>query len=170
MATIVRKETLLNVSTSPHVRSSLSTRRVMLDVIISLLPAAVLGVVNLGVPALMVIAASIAAAVASEVVFCVVTKRKQTAGDLSAVVTGLLLALCLPASVPLYIPVLGAVFAILFVKCFFGGLGKNIMNPALVGRCFLLIAFGAAMTSYSINGVTSATPLAMVNEIGRAHV
>ena len=79
MATIVRKETLLNVSTSPHVRSSLSTRRVMLDVIISLLPAAVLGVVNLGVPALMVIAASIVAAVASEVVFCVVTKRKQTA-------------------------------------------------------------------------------------------
>ena len=111
----------------------------------------------------MVIAASIASAVASEVVFCVVIKRKQTAGDLSAVVTGLLLALCLPASVPLYIPVLGAVFAILFVKCFFGGLGKNIMNPALVGRCFLLIAFGAAMTSYSINGVTSATPLAMVN-------
>lgn len=163
MATIVRKETLLNVSTSPHIRSPLNTQRVMLDVIISLLPAAVLGVINLGVSALAVIACSIVAAVASEAAFCAVTKRKQTIGDLSAAVTGLLLALCLPASVPLYIPILGAVFAVLFVKCFFGGLGKNIMNPALVGRCFLLIAFGAAMTSYSINGVTSATPLAMVN-------
>ena len=116
MATIVRKETLLNVSTSPHVRSPLSTQKVMLDVIISLLPAAVLGVINLGVSALAVIACSIVAAVASEAVFCAATKRKQTIGDLSAVVTGLLLALCLPASVPLYIPILGAAFAILFVK------------------------------------------------------
>lgn len=163
MATLVRKETLLNVSTSPHMRSSLNTRRVMLDVIISLLPATVLGVINLGLSALAVIAVSIVAAVASEAVFCALAKRKQTIGDLSAVVTGLLLALCLPASVPLYIPAIGALFAILFVKCFFGGLGKNIMNPALAGRCFLLIAFGAAMTSYSIQGTTSATPLAMVS-------
>lgn len=153
-------EKLLNVSSSPHIRSKLTTGSVMFDVILALVPAAVVGVYHYGLSALLVIAASIAAAVLTEYLFDRVTKRPNTVRDGSAIVTGLLLALCLPASVPLYIPILGSVFAILFVKSFFGGLGKNFMNPALAGRCFLLISFGNIMTSYTYDGVTQATPLA----------
>ncbi len=162
MATLTRKETLLNVSTSPHARSKLTTRFVMLDVIISLMPATILGVIHFGVNAALVILTSVLTAVLTEAGFCWCAKKKMTVGDLSSVVTGLLLALCLPAGVPLYVPFLGAFFAILFVKCFFGGLGKNIMNPALVGRCFLLIAFSGAMTVYTVDGVATATPLAQM--------
>ena len=102
----------------------------------------------------------IAAAVLTEYVFDAITKRGNTVTDGSAILTGLLLALTLPANVPVYIPVLGAVFAILVVKCLFGGLGHNIMNPALAGRSFLLISFGTAMTGYTLDGVSAATPLA----------
>ena len=155
-----KKPALPFLSSSPHVRSKLTTGQVMYDVILALCPAAVVGVYHHGFHAFMVIAVSILTAVMTEFIFDYVTKRPNTVKDGSAVVTGLLLALCLPASVPLYIPYAGSLFAILFVKCLFGGLGKNFMNPALAGRCFLLISFGGAMTSYAVDGVTSSTPLA----------
>lgn len=148
------------LSSSPHVRSRLTTGQVMYDVILALCPAAVVGVWHHGFHAFMIIAVSILTAVMTEFIFDYVTKRPNTVKDGSAVVTGLLLALCLPASVPLYIPYAGSLFAILVVKCLFGGLGKNFMNPALAGRCFLLISFSGAMASYAVDGVTSSTPLA----------
>ena len=153
---------LLNISSGPHIRNPLSTKAVMRDVLIALLPTTVLGIWAHGAYSAMIIAVSIAAAVLTEYLFDKVTKRKNTVGDCSAIVTGLLLALTLPARVPVYIPVLGAVFAILVVKCLFGGLGHNIMNPALAGRSFLLISFGTAMTGYTLDSVASATPLAQV--------
>lgn len=153
---------LLNISSAPHIRNPLSTKAVMRDVLIALLPTTVLGIWAHGAYSAMIIAVSIAAAVLTEYLFDKVTKRKNTVGDCSAIVTGLLLALTLPARVPVYIPVLGAVFAILVVKCLFGGLGHNIMNPALAGRSFLLISFGTAMTGYTLDSVASATPLAQV--------
>jgi RnfABCDGE-type electron transport complex D subunit/RnfABCDGE-type electron transport complex G subunit len=151
---------LLNVSSSPHIRSKLTTGSVMTDVVIALLPATVVGVYRYGLHAFLVIALSILAAVLSEYVFDLITKKPNTIKDGSAVVTGLLLALSLPPSIPLFIPVLGSIFAILFVKCFFGGLGKNFMNPAVTARCFLLISFGSIMTDFTVDGVSGATPLA----------
>ncbi len=151
---------LYNVSSAPHVRSPLTTRGVMTDVLVALLPTAVMGVWVHGFPAFLVIALSMCSAVVTEYLFDRVTHRKNTIADCSAMVTGLLLALTLPAQVPVYIPVLGSVFAILVVKCLFGGLGHNIMNPALAGRSFLLISFGSLMTVYSVDGVSAATPLA----------
>ena len=151
---------LYNVSSSPHVRSKLSTGTVMYDVILALVPATVVGIWNFGFHAFLVILMSITGAVLTEYVFDYIAKKPMTIKDGSAVVTGLLLALCLPASVPLYIPYIGSVFAILIVKCLFGGLGKNFMNPALAGRCFLLISFGTTMTKYAVDGVTGPTPLA----------
>lgn len=155
-----QKQALPVLSSSPHIRSRLTTGQVMYDVILALCPAAVVGVYHHGFHAFMVLAVSILTAVMTEFIFDFVTGRPNTVKDGSAVVTGLLLALCLPASVPLYIPYAGSLFAILFVKCLFGGLGKNFMNPALAARCFLLISFGGAMTSFAVDGVTSSTPLA----------
>lgn len=153
---------LLHLSSAPHDRGSLSTKTVMRDVLLALLPTAVLGIWAHGWYAGFIMLVSIAAAVVTEYLFNLATKRGNTIGDASAVVTGLLLALTLPAQVPVYVPVLGAVFAILVVKCLFGGLGHNIMNPALAGRSFLLISFGASMTGYTLDGVSAATPLAEV--------
>lgn len=150
---------LYNVSSSPHVRSKLTTGGVMYDVILALLPASVMGVWCHGIHALLVILVSIATAVLTETVFNYIAKKPNTARDGSAVVTGLLLSLSLPASVPLYIPFAGSLFAILVVKCFFGGLGHNFMNPALAGRCFLLISFSGIVTSFEVDGVSAATPL-----------
>lgn len=149
-----------HMSASPHFRNRLTTGEVMFDVLLSLLPATVVGVWFNGFHAFLVIAVCILSAVVSEAVFCRITKKPTTVRDCSAAVTGLLLALCLPASVPLYVPFLGGVFAIVVVKCLFGGLGKNFMNPALAARCFLLISFGSVMTQYTVDGVSSATPLA----------
>lgn len=152
----------LNISGSPHIRSYLSTGDIMYDVILALTPAAFFGIWHFGVSAAVVLIAAIVSAVLTEWVFCKVTKRPCTLGDKSAIMTGLMLGLCLSPSVPLYIPILGSIFAILFVKCCFGGLGQNFMNPALAGRCFLLISFGTAMTNYAVDGMTSATPLAQL--------
>lgn len=152
-------ENLFNISSSPHVRSKLTTGNVMFDVVLCLLPAALFGVYHFGLHALLVIVAAIAATVLTELIYDKIAKKPMTITDGSAVVTGLLLALSLSHSVPLYVPVLGGIFAILFVKCFFGGLGKNFMNPALAARCFLLISFGTSMTSFAVDGVSSATPL-----------
>ena len=152
-----------NVSSSPHVRSPLSTGLVMYDVILALMPATLFGVWRFGLHALLVILMSVAAAVTTEYVFDYLTGRENTVRDGSAVLTGLLLALCIPASAPLYVPYIGSVFAIAVVKGLFGGLGKNFMNPALGGRVFLLLSFGGAMTSYAVDGVTGATPLAQLD-------
>lgn len=156
----VRTAAKPHISASPHLRNRLTTGKVMLEVVLSLLPAAVVGVWVNGFHAFLVIAVCMLSTVAAEAIFCFVTRKPSTVIDGSAAVTGLLLALCLPASVPLYVPFLGGVFAILVVKCLFGGLGKNFMNPALAARCFLLISFGSVMTRYTVDGVSCATPLA----------
>lgn len=156
---------LYHVSSSPHVRAKDTTSRIMLYVIIALLPTSLFGIYNFGYKALVLILVTIASCVASEWVFNKIVHKKQTIDDLSAVVTGLLLALNLPATLPWWEAVIGGVFAIVVVKCLFGGLGQNFMNPALGARCFLLIAFAADMTKFSItkNGIevySSVTPLA----------
>ena len=150
---------LYHVSSSPHARSRLTTGKVMRQVICALLPAAGFGIYRYGESALLVLAVSVLSAVLTEAVFDYIAKRPDTWKDGSAVVTGLLLALCLPAQVPLYVPLAGSFFAILFVKCFFGGLGHNFMNPALAGRCFLLISFSGVVADFSVDGVSAATPL-----------
>ena len=151
---------LYHVSSSPHVRSKDTTERIMLYVIIALLPTTLFGIYNFGYRALILILVTIASCVASEWIFNKIVHKKQTNNDLSAVVTGLLLALNLPATLPWWEAVLGGVFAIVVVKCMFGGLGQNFMNPALGARCFLLIAFAANMTNFTIDSYTGATPLA----------
>ena len=154
-------EKLLKVSSNPHVRSKVTTSGIMLAVIVSLMPAAGFGIYHFGFRALAVILVTVASTVLTEALFGLY-KKKQTIGDLSAVVTGLLLALNLPVSAPLWMAALGGVFAILVVKMLFGGLGQNFMNPALAGRCFLLISFPALMTDFSYDGFTGATPLALL--------
>lgn len=153
----------LQVSVSPHIHGKKTTSNIMLDVIIALLPASVAGVIIFGLRALAVIGVTVAAAVVSELLFNIIVKKQQTIGDLSAVVTGLLLALNLPANLPLWQAAVGAVFAIVVVKCIFGGLGKNIVNPAITARVFMLIAFGS-MTSaaFPLDSTASATPLAIM--------
>ena len=151
---------LYHVSSSPHVRAKDTTERIMLYVIIALLPTTLFGIYNFGYRALILILVTIASCVASEWIFNKIVHKKQTINDLSAVVTGLLLALNLPATLPWWEAVLGGVFAIIVVKCMFGGLGQNFMNPALGARCFLLIAFAANMTNFTIDSYTGATPLA----------
>ena len=163
------------VSSAPHVRAKDSTSRVMLYVIIALLPASLFGIYNFGIRALFLILITIASCVASEWIFDKIVHKKNTIGDLSAVVTGLLLALNFPVSLPWWEAVIGAVFAIVIVKMMFGGLGQNFMNPALGGRCFLLIAFAADMTNFNVtkNGVdvyTGATPLTLIRNEGLSSV
>ena len=153
---------MLNVSSSPHVRDNSSTRRIMLDVCIALLPACIFGIVNFGMRALAVLVVSVITCVVSEYLFEHFMHRPITVGDLSAVVTGLLLGMNMPHTIPLWIVMLGSVFAIIVVKQLFGGLGQNFMNPALAARCFLLISFAGRMTSFTYDGVTGATPLALL--------
>ena len=156
----------LIVSSSPHIHSGASTQRIMLDVVIALLPATVAAVVLFGLKALLMIAVSVATAVISEFVFNLVVKKKQTVGDLSAVITGLLLALNLPITVTVWQIIVGAVFAIVVVKCLFGGIGCNFANPALTARIMMLIAFGASIgggTNPTIVDMNAgATPLAAI--------
>ena len=161
--------TKLHISPTPHIHEAgSSTRRIMLDVIIALLPAAVAGVIIFGLGALWTILVCIASAVLAEFLFNLIARKEQTVGDLSAVVTGLLLALNLSTNVPLPECALGSVFAMVVVKGFFGGIGKNLVNPAIAARVFLLLAFtskvagganpvGAELTS-------SATPLVTINQ------
>ncbi len=153
---------LIHVTSSPHVREKIDTGKIMLLVIISLLPATFTGIMNFGLRALIIIILSVASAVLSEWVYEKILHMESTISDLSAVVTGLLLALNLSSTVPFFIPVLGSVFAIIVVKMLFGGLGQNFMNPALAARCFLLISFTQPMTSFTYDGVTGATPLAVL--------
>lgn len=150
---------LLKVSSNPHVRSKVNTVGIMFAVVLALLPAAGFGIYNFGIRAFFVILVTVVSTVLTEFLFGLY-KKKQTIGDLSAVVTGLLLAMNLPVNIPLWMAALGGVFAILVVKCLFGGLGQNFMNPALAARCFLLISFPKQMTDFVTDAYTGATPLA----------
>ncbi len=155
---------LLHISSSPHIKTTKTTCKIMLDVIISLIPALIAGTVIFGSRALLVVAVCIAVSVISEYLFNLILKREQTIWDLSAVVTGLILGLNLNANTPLWQAGVGAFFAIIVVKCLFGGLGKNVVNPALTARVFMVVAF-ASMTQYSypLDSVATATPLADLN-------
>lgn len=151
----------LNLSAGPHIRDRWTTPFIMMIVFLSLVPTAVIGVVVHGLHALWIILAAIGAAILTELLFCLVTRRRISIWDGSAAVTGMLLALSLSPSTPIALPIIGSVFAILVVKCCFGGLGKNFINPALAARCFLLISFGNAMTVFpKLDGISSATPVA----------
>lgn len=161
---------LLKVSSNPHIRSKDTTSRIMLYVIISLLPAAGFGVYNFGLHALAVIIVTIASTVLTEYIYEKCMKKKITVGDLSAVVTGLLLAMNLPPMAPLWMAALGGIFAILVVKMLFGGLGQNFMNPALGARCFLMISFTSLMTNFNCDTYTGATPLAALKAGERVDV
>ncbi len=151
-----------NVSSSPHIRSRVTTNNIMALVTASLMPAAIFGVYNFGMPALVVLIITTASAVAAEYIWQRAMHKKITINDFSAVVTGLLLGLNLPATAPWWMCVLGSVFAIIIVKQLFGGLGQNFMNPALGARCFLLISFTGRMTTFTFDGVAMATPLAQL--------
>ena len=153
---------LLNVSASPHVRGKLSTSKIMFTVILALLPTTVFGIIWFGFNAAMLIAVCVATCVLTELIYEKLMKLPVTIGDLSAVVTGLLLALNLPSTATWWMAVLGSIFAILVVKMLFGGLGQNFMNPALGARCFLVICYTARMTNFNYDGMTEATPLALI--------
>lgn len=155
-------DNILHVTSAPHVREKTDTQRIMLYVIISLLPASIFGIYNFGWRALVMIIISIGSCVLSEFCYEKLLHKKITIKDLSAVVTGLLLALNVPHTLPFWMVALGGVFAIIVVKMLFGGLGQNFMNPALGARCFLVISFTGAMTSFTYDGVTGATPLALL--------
>jgi len=156
----------ITISATPHIRSGESIQSIMRDVIIALLPATVMGIVYFGIPAVTLIAISIATAVISEALYQKATKQKVTITDLSAVVTGLLLAMNLPASAPWWVPVVGSAFAIVVAKQLFGGLGQNFVNPALAGRAFLMASYPSIMADFAAtvpaDAVSTATPLALL--------
>ena len=172
------EEKLLNVSSSPHVRDHSSTKSIMRDVVIALLPAALVGIYNFRLSAVLVILTTCVTCMLSEYIWQKCMKQPVTTGDFSALLTGLLLALNLPATIPLWMCVVGGVFAIIVAKQLFGGLGQNFMNPALAGRCFMMLSFSSAMTSFTVkkgaaymyglavDATSSATPLAQVKEGG----
>ena len=150
----------LTVASSPHIRGDFRTSRLMLDVVIALIPTLIVGVISLGFRALLVTLTSMAAAVVAELLYNLLFKKRNTLADCSALVTGLLFALTLPATTPCHVVALGSAFAIFFVKLLCGGLGQNIFNPALAARAFMLMLFPVALTRYAeVDGVSSATPL-----------
>ena len=150
-----------NVSSSPHIRDRITSSNIMLMVVIALLPATFFGIWNFRKEgAWLLVIVTVAAAVLAEYIWEKLMHKPVTIGDFSAVVTGLLLALNLPPTLPLWMGALGSVFAIIVVKQLFGGLGQNFMNPALAARCFLLICFAGRMTYFVYDGVTGPTPLA----------
>ena len=156
---------LLHLSVSPHIHSGRSTSTIMRDVLIALCPATVAGVLIFGWRSLLVIAACVLSCILFEFIYNLIVKKEQTVGDLSAAVTGLLLALNLPANIPIWQCVIGSAFAILLVKCIFGGIGCNLVNPAITARVFMLVAFGS-MTQQAfptiVDTASSATPLAQI--------
>jgi len=162
---------LLNISSSPHIRGARTTRSLMLDVLIALVPVLAAGIFAYGYRAALIWAISVGSCVLFEFLYTKIMKLPNTLGDFSAMVTGAILAINLPATIPLWMPVLGAAFAIIIVKMLFGGLGKNFMNPALAARVFLLISFAGKMTAYPTTvrmistfteTVSEATPLAAI--------
>jgi electron transport complex protein RnfD len=174
------------LSSSPHIASPVETKRLMGNVLIALAPVTVFGVVLFGLPALCTVLVSVAAAVSAETLFRLAVRREPRARDLSALVTGLLLALTLPPSIPWWMTALGAVFAVVVAKEFFGGLGANVFNPALSGRAFMLMGFPAAMVRWHrppgrfvasleeslgqasvVDGVSGVTPLNIAKFLAR---
>ena len=160
----------LIVSVSPHYHSKNSTTRIMLDVIIALIPALIASCLIFGMRSLMVVAISVAACVAFEYAWCKLMKKEVTTGDLSAVVTGMLLAYNAPATMPVWQILVGAFIAIVIVKMLFGGIGCNFVNPALVGRVAMTLSFTASMTNYNshvaaVDVLSSATPLAVMDQL-----
>lgn len=153
------KTALMRVSSNPHIRSKVSTSKIMLAVVIALLPTTVFGIWNFGTNALLLVITTVLTTALTELVYELLMKKKVTISDFSAVVTGLLLAINLPPNAPLWIGVMGGVFAILVVKMLFGGLGQNFMNPALGARCFLVISFPVIMTDFACDAYSGATPL-----------
>ena len=160
----------LIVSSSPHIRSKEDTSYIMKQVLIALLPATLAGLYYFRVRGLVTILACVIGAVGSEWLYCKITKKKSTINDLSAVVTGLLLAFNVPAGLPVWMCVLGSIFSIVVVKMIFGGIGCNFLNPALAGRAFLLASFPVAMTTWiapkATDAVTTATPLSYMKLAG----
>lgn len=150
----------MKISSSPHIRDKETTGNIMGQVIVALLPATIFGISNFGVSALITILITVISCVIFEAGYQKLFGLKITVKDLSAVLTGLLLALNLPPEVPFWIPIIGSFFAIVVVKQLFGGLGQNFMNPALAARCFLLISFTGRMTTFTYDAITTATPLA----------
>ena len=157
---------LLNVSSSPHARNNVLTQNLMGDVVIAMIPAAVFGVYQFGLKALLIILVTVASCVLSEYVYESLMGKPITIMDGSALVTGMILALNMPPEIPLWIPFLGGIFAIIVVKQLYGGLGQNFMNPALAARCFLLISFASQMSAFTLDGVSGATPLAVLKNGG----
>ncbi|MBP5332296.1 MAG: RnfABCDGE type electron transport complex subunit D [Lachnospiraceae bacterium] len=171
---------MYNVSASPHVRSGVTTAGIMRDVAIALAPACLFGIYWFGVSAVLVLLASVASAVVSEYLWNLLMKKPKTPYECSAIVTGLLIGMNMPSTIPLWIPVVASAFGIIVVKEMFGGLGQNFMNPALGARCFVMLCFTGRMTSFaiekaqgsylwngaaSIDGVSSATPLAVLKNL-----
>ena len=162
----------LAVSSSPHLRDHVSTRRIMQEVCLALAPAGIAGIILFGSQAAVLIAASVISAVLAEYFYQKLTHQKVTVGDWSAVVTGLLLAYNLPANAPVWLAVVGAMIAIVLVKQIFGGIGSNFMNPALAARAILFVSWATQMTTYPatrfmLDGVSTATPL---NSLGTGSV
>ena len=161
-------ENALLVTSSPHLRCAGTTRRIMTDVVIALIPACAAGIYFFGARVIAVIAASVISCVASEHIARTLMKKETTISDLSAVVTGVLLALNLPPTIPLWIAAVGGIIAIVIVKQFFGGIGQNFMNPALAARVFLVVSWPAQMTNWikpgQLDGVSSATPLSLIKK------
>ncbi len=151
----------LTVASSPHIRGNFRTNRIMMDVVLALLPALLAGIWKFGFRVIPVVSVSIGAAIVTEWLYCILAKvGRNTTADGSAIVTGLLLAMTLPHTVPYWQAALGSVFAILFVKCLCGGLGQNIFNPALAARALLLLVYPVGITRYVMpDGVSAATPL-----------
>ncbi len=161
---------LLNVSSSPHARSNVLTKNLMWDVAIAMVPATVFGVYQFGIKALLILAVTVASCVLSEYVYESLLGKPVTISDGSAVVTGMILGLNMPPEIPLWIPFLGGIFAIVVVKQLYGGLGQNFMNPALAARCFLLISFANQMNAFTLDGVSGSTPLAVLKSGGDVDV
>ena len=166
----MEEKELLKISASPHIRSKNSTTGIMADVLIALLPASAVGVYNFGFRACLMILICVVSCMVFEFLSELVMKRPNTVRDLSAAVTGLLIALNLPVSLPFWMAILGCAFAIIVVKQLFGGIGQNFMNPALAARCFLVMSFVGPMTKFTLDAVTTATPLAQLREGGVASI
>ncbi|MBR2695945.1 MAG: RnfABCDGE type electron transport complex subunit D [Parasporobacterium sp.] len=160
------EQKIFRISFFPHIRDKASTSRIMLDVIIALLPAAAFGVYNFGWRALLLILICTATCMLSELLWDVCMRRRIMLRDMSAVVTGLILALNLPPTLDWWAAVIGSVFAIVVVKMLFGGLGQNFMNPAVAAKCFLMISFAGRMNTFVFQNVASATPLEVLKAGG----
>ena len=160
---------MLNLSSNPHIRDEVTTSEIMRDVVIAMIPTTLYGIIQWGFNAALVVILTVAFAVLSEYAYEKFMKMTVTVGDWSAAVTGLILALNCPPDIPVWIPCVGAVFAIIVIKMLYGGLGKNWMNPALGARCFLLISFAGKMTGWTVVGpdaMSGATPLAFMKAGG----